>query len=73
MKEERDGMVSTEWDVVDLDFFYSVQDGVPENLIKKKQDWCLQYKGLGKFYIDEVFGLFYFERDEDRIMFLLRW
>jgi len=39
---------------------------------KALRKWCIEYDGLGRFYQEDLFGLFYFENDEDRAMFLLR-
>lgn len=65
MLYEMDGNVATCWQVVDQEVAYR---DVSEQL-----HWCLEYEGLGRFYSDPMFGMFYFERDEDREMFLLRW
>jgi hypothetical protein len=73
MKEEIDGMVGTEWQVVDHLEYDPGLGGYAEEEFDKRHAWCKEYKGLGKFYTDGIFGLFYFERDEDREMFIMRW
>jgi hypothetical protein len=73
MKYELNALRGTEWDMVDNlpvsadEFSYSIDD------FDERCKWCDDYKGLGKYYTDTLFGLFYFERDEDREMYLLRW
>jgi hypothetical protein len=73
MKEERNGMIGTEWQVVDHLEHDPGLGGYVEEEFDKRHAWCKEFNGLGKFYIDEIFGLFYFERDEDRMMFMLKW
>lgn len=34
--------------------------------------WCLEYDGVGRFYVG-VFGQIYIEDDADMEIFLLRW
>lgn len=75
MKQVDDGMVGTEWQCEWLDFICAKDDwqDVTEEDLKPLVEWCKEYEGIGRFYVDELFGQFYFERDEDRVMFLLRW
>jgi hypothetical protein len=72
MLRETDGMVGTEWQPVDLLWRISATRpaGAKAREILK---WLHEYEGVGKYYVDEIFGQHYFERDEDREMFLLRW
>ncbi len=73
MKFETNGLVGTDWQCVDhLDYDPGLGGYAEEDFVKRWK-WCLSYDGLGSFYADSNFGLFYFERDEDREMFLLRW
>ena len=72
MKRERDGMVATLWKCVDLVMTDTNSvNGAPN--LPGVMKWLEEYNGIGKYYVDNIFGLFYFELDEDREMFLLRW
>lgn len=69
MIREYDGMVGTDWQRVG-------EDEIPikwTDLGQPHFQWIKNYEGMGKYYIDTMFGQIYFERDEDRSMFLLRW
>ena len=70
MIREKDGMIGTEWQVVSIDEDFAPLAGMH---VREKLKWIMEYEGLGKFYTDNVFNQIYFERDEDREMFLLRW
>ena len=72
MIREKDGMVGTEWQVVDLTLRTSAIQGTGTKA-REMIKWLNEYQGLGKYYVDDIFGQHYFERDEDREMFLLRW
>ncbi len=72
MKQEKDGMVGTEWQPVDLGWDGNFAGGAG-NLARKVLNWTKEYDGVGKFYLDNIFGLYYFECEEDRSMFLLKW
>lgn len=75
MEREQDGMVGTEWqcvnlerELIDFDYLSGVSfEGIQIEI------WLAEYEGIGKYYSDPHFKLYYFERDEDREMFLLRW
>lgn len=63
MKVEASGLVVLHWGCVESNKF-DVED---------KTQWCMDYPGAGKFYVSPIFKIFFFECDEDRLMFLLRW
>jgi hypothetical protein len=75
MIQEEDGMVATEWDCAWMDFICYREDwkDITEEDLKPLVEWCKEYQGVGRFYVDDLFGQFYFENDEDRAMFVLRW
>lgn len=74
MIQESDGLRGTDWQPVDLGIAWSfARAAIPGQQINNLIEWCRDYEGYGKFYHDTMFNLFYFERDEDREMFLLRW
>ena len=66
MKRELDGMVGTEWQVGEISP-YGVDKA--REIIK----WIKEYDGVGKYYVDDIFGQYYFEDEGDRMMFILRW
>lgn len=70
MIREYDGMVGTEWQVVSFEDDYTGGTGLK---VREKLKWIKEYEGYGKVYYDNIFGQVYFERDEDREMFILRW
>ena len=82
MIQETDCMIATEWQCVDLgqqsDYvllkgFHSF-DGQNQESTKHQEifKWIDEYEGLGKYYRSQIFDIVYFERDEDREMFILR-
>ena len=68
MRYEHNGWTASYWQTVDPRF--PSDEGIARE--EEARQWCLDYEGKGKFFVS-VFGLFYFEEDEDREMFLLRW
>lgn len=70
MIREHDGMVGTEWQVVQLEEDYAGGAGLK---MRERLAWIREYEGYGKVYYDNIFSQIYFERDEDREMFILRW
>ena len=73
MKQEKNGMVGTEWQPVDsILHFYDDHKGIGHKA-RARLKWCREYNGFGRFYLDDIFGQIYFEDDRDREMFILRW
>lgn len=70
MKVELDGNIATYWDVVLQEFDWVFDEN---HQWAKQRKWCGEFEGKGRFYVDPIFGQFYFECEEDRMMFLLRW
>lgn len=70
MIREKDGMTGTEWQCVSLGDDFEQGAGTRA---RERLKWITEYEGLGKFYTDDIFNQVYFELDEDREMFLLRW
>jgi len=73
MKYEANGFVSSNWQVVDALQYDLDVDGYLETEFQDRVLWCDEFNGIGRYYADDIFGQFYFERDEDRMMFLLKW
>jgi hypothetical protein len=75
MKREYDGMVATEWQCVYIEIWRR-HERLPSLETKSLEvvNWCYEYEGKGKFYCgNPIFGIFYFECDEDYTMFALMW
>jgi len=76
MQVERDGLIGTEWQCVSGNQFKVLDPDNPDDydiFVSEKLVWCLNFEGKGRFHVDNIFGQIYFECDEDREMFLLRW
>jgi hypothetical protein len=73
MIQEKDGIVATEWQPVAMSHDTPGFAQGFGRLSPIKVQWCKEYEGIGRFYCDTLFNQIYFERDEDRAMFLLRW
>ncbi len=72
MRRELNGMIGTDWQPV-INSGAALWDPRKDENVLRQLDWLEEYEGIGSYFFDNIFGQIYFERDEDREMFLLRW
>lgn len=71
MIEEQDGIFATQWQVADA----NIRPGLlssPGSIYCDMEDWLKEYDGKGRYHFG-ILGQVYFECDEDRTMFILKW
>ena len=73
MKQERNGMLGTNWQVADCSEVFPWLSKESAAKSQEVRQWLASFDGKGRYFYDELFDQVYFECDEDRTMFMLRW
>lgn len=69
MIREKDWKIGTEWQVCATADFYKDYHKLPDGIA----EWLTNYDGVGRYWYDGLFKQVYFERDEDRMVFVMKF